>query len=449
MIINKPTCLRLELILVAYLVLLNTCSVNRKLQSVNDYYVNSEDKENTSLLKKEEFPFEQKIFSKDFKSLTFRTRSLILGEPLYDMNSKIPIIINFDLLRNHGESIQYEIIHCNKDWKKSDVLTMDAIDGFDLDYIDNQEISYGPVQQYVNYSFELPNDNTDFLVSGNYIIKIFIEGKPENPLATLKFYVSEQISTINFLVDKSRDVEQSKYLQAFELECTYNSSDIVDPYENISINIQQNHQEFDQYWLSGPNFIKENKLVFLPSEDQTFNGSNEFRFFDMSSFRNGSQRIENINFNDTIFNINLKKDVRRSYKQYLQYKDMNGRFFIRTYDFDDANSQSEYGMVNFRLPMKQNNNDSIYLFGQLTNWAIDNNFLMTYDSINNYYQNKSLFKQGYYNYIYVVKTSNGISTRKIEGAHFESNNEYILKMYYKDPLNLFDRILSYRVVKSN
>ena len=449
MIINKPTGLRLELILVAFVVLLNTCSVKQKLQVVDDYYINSENIENNSLENIEEIPFEQKIFSKDFKSLTFSTKSLILGEPLYIMNSENPIIINFDLLRNHRESIQYEIIHCDKDWKKSNVLTMDAIDGFDLDYIENQEISYGPVQQYVNYNFELPNDNTDFLISGNFIIKVFKEGNQEKPLATLKFFVSEQISTINFLIDKSRDVEQSKYLQAFELECTYNSSDIVDPYENISINIQQNHQEFDQYWLSGPNFIKENKLVFLPSEEQTFNGGNEFRFFDMSSFRNGSQRIENINFNDTIFNINLKKDVRRSYKQYLQYKDMNGRFFIRTYDFDDANSQSEYGMVNFRLPMKQNNNDSIYLFGQLTNWAIDNNFLMTYDSINNFYQNKSLLKQGYYNYIYVVKRSNGISTRKIEGAHFESNNEYILKMYYNDPLNLCDRILSYKVVKSN
>ena len=449
MIINNSHGLRLELILFAFVVLVNNCTMKQKLQVVDDYYVNSENQENTSLLKKEELPFEQKIFSKDFKSLTFSSRSLILGEPLYNMNSKIPIIINFDLLRNHGESIQYEIIHCNKDWKKSDILTMDAIDGFDIDYIENQEISYGPVQQYINYNFELPNDNTDFLVSGNYLIKVFIEGKSESPLATLKFYVSEQISTINFTIDKSKDVEQSKYLQAFEMECTYNSSDIVDPYENIYINIQQNHQEFNQYWLSGPNFIKENKLVFLPSEDQIFNGGNEFRFFDMSSFRNGSQRIENINFNDSIFNVNLKKDVRRSYKQYLQYKDMNGRFFIRTYDFDDANSQAEYGMVNFRLPMKQFNSDSIYIFGQLTNWTIDSDFLMTYDTINNYYQNKSLLKQGYYNYIYVVKNNSGFSTRKIEGAHFESNNEYILKMYYKDPVNLLDRILSYKVVKSN
>ena len=48
-----------------------------------------------------------------------------------------------------------------------------------------------------------------------------------------------------------------------------------------------------------------------------------------------------------------------------------------------------------------------------------------------------------------TKNNDEISTRKIEGAHFESNNEYVLKMYYRDPLNLCDRILSYKVVKNS
>ena len=100
MIINNNNGFRLKLILFAVVVLVNNCTMKQKLQVVEDYYVNSENQENKSLLKKEELPFEQKIFSKDFKSLTFSTRSLILGEPLYNMNSKIPIIINFDLFNN-------------------------------------------------------------------------------------------------------------------------------------------------------------------------------------------------------------------------------------------------------------------------------------------------------------------------------------------------------------
>ena len=95
MIINNVTDLRLELILVGLIVILNTCTLNQKLQVVDDYYANSENKENNSLENIEELPFEQKIFSKDFKSLTFRTKSLILGEPLYNMNSENPNYYKF------------------------------------------------------------------------------------------------------------------------------------------------------------------------------------------------------------------------------------------------------------------------------------------------------------------------------------------------------------------
>ena len=133
--------------------------------------------------------------------------------------------------------------------------------------------------------------------------------------------------------------------------------------------------------MSGPNFIKENKLIFLQNENQTFNGGNEFRFFDVSSYRNGGQFIEKIFFEDSCYRINLKNEQKRSYKQYLQYKDMNGKFFIRTYDHDDAEYQSEYGWVHFHLNIRKQTRDSIFIFGQLSNWELDTNFLMKYDSL--------------------------------------------------------------------
>ena len=125
----------------------------------------------------------------------------------------------------------------------------------------------------------------------------------------------------------------------------------------------------NQQWISGPNFIKENKLVFLPDEEQTFNGGNEFRFFDISSFRNGSQFVEKTYFEDTSYKIILKIDQKRSYRQYLEYKDMNGRFFIRTYDNDEADFQSEYGWVEFKLNMRKELIDSIFIYGQLSNFG--------------------------------------------------------------------------------
>ena len=446
MIINK---IRLtEFIFLMILVfILNNCHVRQNsVVKVDDYYSD----ENSYVESEEENQqYEQKIFNKDFKSLTFKSNSLILGEPCYYLNSLNAVTIDFDLLKNHSESLQYQLIHCDKDWKTSNISSMDAIDGFDTDYIENQKISYGPIQQYIHYNFKLPNNHTNFLISGNYIIKIFSEGESNKPIANIKFFVSEQSSNVNFNIDESSDVEQSKYLQSYEIECTYNSSNTIDPFSNIYINIEQNHQIFNQQWISGPNFIKENKLVFLANEEQTFNGGNEFRFFDISSFRNGSQFVEKTYFEDTSYKIILKIDQKRSYRQYLEYKDMNGRFFIRTYDNDEADFQSEYGWVEFKLNMRKELIDSIFIYGQLSNWKLDDSFLMKYDSTSKTYSNQLLLKQGYYNYIYVTKNSEFISTRKIEGAHFQTNNEYVIKVYYRDPLEMYDRIMCYKNIKNN
>jgi hypothetical protein len=447
MIINKTNLTEFIFCTSVLILILNNCHVRvNSDNNVSDYYI-KDDYSYDHEIKNEKY--DQKVYSKYLKSLTFKSNSLILGDPCYYLNSQSSVNIDFDLLKNHSESLQYQIIHCDKDWFKSNISTMDAIEGFDTDYIENQKISYGPSQQYIHCNFKIPNNHTKFLISGNYLIKIFLEGDPFNPMATIKFFVSEQSSTIKFNIDESGDVEQSKYLQSYEVECTYNSSNTIDPFSNIFINIQQNHQTFNQQWLSGPNFIKENKLVFLQNEDQTFNGGNEFRFFDISSFRNGSQFVEKTYFDDSCFKIILKPDQKRSYRQYLEYKDMNGRFFIRTYDYDDSEYQSEYGWVKFKLNMRDQISDSIFIYGQLSNWKTDNSFLMKYDSATKAYHNQILLKQGYYNYIYVTKNSEIISTRKLEGAHFQTNNEYTIKVYYRDPLDMYDRIMCYQNVKSN
>ena len=409
MIINKVG-LKKFIFSITLFIVANNCHIRQNSEvKVEDYYISEKSNDE---IEEEKQQYEQRIFSKDFKSLTFKSNSLILGDPCYNLNSLNAVSIDFDLLKNNSESLQYQLIHCDKDWKKSNISSMDAIDGFDTDYIENQKISYGPIQQYIHYNFKLPNNHTNFLISGNYIIKIFSEGESNKPIANIKFFVSEQSSNVNFNIDESSDVEQSKYLQSYEIECTYNSSNTIDPFSNIYINIEQNHQIFNQQWISGPNFIKENKLVFLPDEEQTFNGGNEFRFFDISSFRNGSQFVEKTYFEDTSYKIILKIDQKRSYRQYLEYKDMNGRFFIRTYDNDEADFQSEYGWVEFKLNMRKELSDSIYIYGQLSNWKLDDSFLMKYDSTSKTYSNQLLLKQGYYNYIYVTKNSEFISTRK-------------------------------------
>ena len=222
MIINNKTFTEFIFNIVILTLIVTQCTIqNKNSNTINDYYLEEDGPVKIESIKKK---YTQRVFDKSFKSLTFNTSSLILAEPCYNLQSNSPVTIQFDLLTPNSESLQYQLIHCTKNWIRSDINSMDAIDGFHTDYIENQQISYGPIQQYVHYKFNLPNENTKFLISGNYIIKIFREGEPEYPLAHLKFFVSEQISNVNFMVNESNNVEQSKYLQSYQLECSYNSN---------------------------------------------------------------------------------------------------------------------------------------------------------------------------------------------------------------------------------
>lgn len=429
------------------LVHLASCTMQqKKSEKESDYYIISE-KEPIQEKKITKERFEQRVYSNEIKSIEIGVENLKSGEPCYKINSGKPLQVEFDLLNEHAASIQFELIHCDRNWVKSDLMEMEFIEGYASDYIEGITISSGTINQYVHYNFKIPNNNTKFLISGNYILKVFEEEQSDTPLFTVKIFVSEQTSDINFKLLESNDMEQRKYLQSYELNCTFNTSTIEDPYNNILVNIQQNHQEFDEQWLSGPNFIRENKLVFLPTEERTFNGGNEFRFFDISSFRSGSQKVEKLFFEENEYHVILKKESKRSYKQYLEYKDLDGRSFIRSYDADDASSEGEYGIVHFELPIREILEEKVFLFGQLTNWSIDEKHQMKYDSISKSYKCEQLLKQGYYNYIYVTKKGDFINTRQLEGAHFDANNEYVIKVYYLDPVNLYDRLLSYQVFK--
>ena len=220
-----------------------SCSVNNQITKKDDYFKTVE--KEIPVIESENYS--HTIFDDKVKSVQLGTKNIATGEPSYQINSNDFIKIDFDIINPNIESIQYEVIHCDKDWQKSNLMEMEYIDGFTLNYIENNEISYGPVKQYIHYSFRLPNDNLTFLKSGNYIVKVYYEDQSDEPLMTLKIFVSEQSSTINFRITESNNMEQRKYLQSYNFDCTFDPSNIEDPYSNIFINIQQNHQEFDEH----------------------------------------------------------------------------------------------------------------------------------------------------------------------------------------------------------
>ena len=129
------------------------------------------------------------IFNENIKTITLSPKDDAMGNPmifLYDRNS---LIFSFDELNNDYHNFAYTIIHCDANWQLSELSPNEYLDGYTEAFIADYQFSKNTKVPYIHYSLQIPNKEIQITRSGNYILKIYPENKPDNPILTKKFYV--------------------------------------------------------------------------------------------------------------------------------------------------------------------------------------------------------------------------------------------------------------------
>ena len=85
------------------------------------------------------------------------------------------VTISFDHFTHDYHRFIYKIVHCNADWTPSDLFEVDYMDGFNNQPIEDYENSLNTTMLYTHYRLDLPNDDIQFKVSGNYRVEIYLE----------------------------------------------------------------------------------------------------------------------------------------------------------------------------------------------------------------------------------------------------------------------------------
>ena len=133
-------------------------------------------------------------------------------------------------------------------------------------------------------------------------------------------------------------------------------------------------------------------------------------------------------------------------------KDINGRKIIKSDDnAENSNIEADYAWVFFFLPMETPvTSGQLYLLGSLTDWQLDENSKLTYNENARGYQATLYLKQGFYNYIYVLR--NPLTSRSddsfIEGSHWETENQYTIYVYFREMGSLYDRLIALQNLSS-
>jgi hypothetical protein len=384
-----------------------------------------------------------KIFKPNIKSLLFHREGFELSPPLLRFNQNEQLRLSFDDLDADAKEYTFTIVHCDASWIPAELSPNQYIDGYTEDYIYHSSFSQNTLVAYTHYELLFPTDQLKPSVPGNYILKVYYQ-QPENLVFTRRFMVFDQRVEISAQIGKATAIEDRKSKQKVSFEIISPEFRITNPYRDLKVVIIQNGRWDSRIHDLKPRMAVGNKLDYHYDYENVFDGGNEFRSIDLKSLNYYSENVAKIESDRYGYYVILQPDKKRPFQVYKSERDINGRMIIRTEDRRDSSTEAEYVNVNFFLPHSPPLMDGhIYITGALTDWAYSVENRMNYNFRQQQYEKTLLLKQGYYDYHYVAlfEHSQWGDVAFIEGNHWETENDYTILVYYREPADLFERLI--------
>jgi len=399
-----------------------------------------------------EFPNINKTYVNAIRSIMVYQSDSVLNPAVISLNTNERLKIAFDDLSPDLRRIQYTVRHCSFDWNTStDLVVSDYIDGFREQNIDQYLYSYNTTIPYIHYSATLPSDNLRLKISGNYLLIVY-EEDTRQVLFTQRFMVYESSPlTLDVRVGRGLKMEEKETHQQVDVLVKLNGFSIMDVTREIRLGIRQNGRWDNFMYVAKPRITRPGELDYRYDEAIAFPGWNQFRYFDTKSLLYQSERIRKIVY-DTAYHVYLLDDLPRTYKNYSQDNDLNGRYYIKNEEHaQNYDTEADYAYVNFFLPYPAEiTSGAFQITGDLTAWQSADFSRMFYNRARRGYEMTLLLKQGYYNYLYAYRSKDGstLDETMVEGSHWETENDYEVMVYYRPTGGSYDKLVSYLKVGS-
>lgn len=386
-----------------------------------------------------------RIFDERIKSVQLYKEGWNLSFPIIKKGNAEKLLLNFDLLGDKIENYYYTFVHCTKDWQKSDILPTDYLDGFPENQIEDYKNSFNTTVNYIHYRVSFPNEDVSFKISGNYILVVYLQDKPDEPVLTRRFIITENAVKIDITVRRPLSSDDNNSYQQVEFIANYTGLILPVPSRYVFASILQNGRWDNAMTNLKPDLFGNNELKYNSIANKyIFRGGNEFRNFDIKTIKVQTEFVKKIEYMSPNYNIFLHPSENREFKPYFYSKDFNGKYYVAIQDRDNPDIDADYVYVYFTLPSKQPvEGGRMYVAGELNDWELNKNNLMIYNMESAEYECTMLLKQGWYNYEYVFVKDNeakGIAG-EFEGSHYETENDYIVLIYYRNPRERYDRVI--------
>lgn len=379
-----------------------------------------------------------KIYMSNIRTAHYFLANNQFGYPIIQPGMVGATELHFDDLDANVKNYSYTYQLCNADWKPVDLSPFDYLDGFTQNRILQYRASSVANVRYIHYQVMLPEKNCMPKLTGNYLLKVFLNGDTSKLAFTKRLLIVNNLVPIAAQILQPYNTELFKTHQKVQFSIDKSKLNVLNPLQQMKVVVLQNYRWDNAVANAQPAFMRQNVFEYNGERDFTFPAGKEYRWLDVRSFRFLSDRIKSANRDVTPTTIQVAPDVDRNSQRYIWYEDLNGFFQIAGTDVNNPYQQGDYARVNFLFAPPNGQpfaGKDLYIIGQMTGYEYNDSTRMQFNDHLGVYEGSLMLKQGYYTYLYGTKDNTGakmnINLALPEGNHWETENNYTILVYYR------------------
>src|SRR5215469_2096343 len=221
------------------------------------------------------------------------------GDPYYSypvlkLNSGDAFELDFDDLDGDIKNYYYSYLLCNSDWTQADITSFEYIRGFQNVRISNYRNSSIALTRYTHYQAPIPDANCFPTRSGNYLLKVFLDGDTSKLVFTKRFSVVDNQASVATQVMQPYNSEKFRTYQKLRVGVTLTPTVNVLNQQDLKVVVIQNYAWSTALYLNHPDIFRGNYFEYNNEDVTSFPAGREWRWIDLSSLRLMSDRMQRL-----------------------------------------------------------------------------------------------------------------------------------------------------------
>lgn len=394
----------------------------------------------------------ERIFMSNIRTVKFFRFGDQVSYPVMELGTSQQLELHFDDMQGGVKYFYYTLELRNADWSAVQMSYFDYVKGYTQQRINTYRVSSAMLSRYTHYTAILPDRNILPVKSGNYVLKVFLNGDTSQLAFTRRILVVDKRMNVATQIQQPFNQEVFKTHHRLLVQVGTRGIDIRYPQQQVKLFALQNFRWDNALRNVMPTFVKPELLEFTNEADMLLPAMREWRWLNARSFRLLGDRVTSQQNTDSSFAIRVNTEQTRVGSPYYFFRDLNGMFISETVEKINPFWEAEYGKVTFTFqpPGGQPFRKPLYVFGEISGYGADPSSRMVFNHEKGIYEAEMLLKQGFYDYVYAIldPVTRAFETDQTEGNAWETENVYMVLVYYRELGGRYDQLLGISTVNS-